>query len=91
MVSACRKEGVTSFVGIKSLAGEPCIIQPSIIGKPEIWNPDGRELEEVGEGCYQISLKKGEEIILYPGDLKPDLSITPVPMEKNQLNYFGSP
>ena len=91
LLSASRKEGVTSFVRIKSLAGEPCIIQPSIQGKPEIWNPDGRELEEVSEGCYKIPLKKGEEVILYPGDLKPGLTIDPVPMDPNHLNHFGIP
>ncbi len=84
------KAGKTEFVRIKSLAGEPCIIKPSRGGKPEIWNPDGRELEEVGEGCYQISLKKGEEVILFPGPLKPDLTITPLPMDKQHLNHFGN-
>ena len=62
LISASRKEGVTSFVRIKSLAGEPCMIQPAMQGKPEIWNPEGRELKEIGEGCYQIPLKKGEEV-----------------------------
>jgi len=90
LISASRKAGKTEFVRIKSLEGEPCIIKPSIEGKPEIWNPDGRELAEVGEGCYQIPLKKGEELILYPRNLKPELWINPVPMEENKLNYFGN-
>ncbi len=91
LVSASRKAGKTEFVRIRSLAGEPCIIKPSIEGKPEIWNPDGRKLEEVEKGCYQIPLKKGEEVILYPRDIKPDLTISPIPMDKNQINYFGKP
>jgi len=90
LVSASRKNGKTSFVRIKSLAGEPCIVRTSIDGIPGIWSPEGRKLEETTEGCYKIDLKKGEEVILYPGNIKPDLAIKPLAMDKNKLNYFGN-
>ncbi len=73
LISASRKNGITSFVRIKSLAGEPCIIQPSIMGTPVISNPEGRKLEEISEGCYQISLKKDEEVTLYSAHLSTGL------------------
>lgn len=90
LVSASRKNGKTIFVRIKSLAGEPCIISTSIDGIPGICSQQNRKLEETTEGCYKIDLKKGEEVILYPGNIKPDLAIKPLAMYKNKLNYFGN-
>ena len=84
LVSASRKAGKTEFVRIRSLAGEPCIIKPSIEGKPEIWTPRGRELEEVGEGCYQIHAKKGGR-----GNTIPRGSQTR-PFDKSYSHGYGS-
>ncbi len=65
LVSAGRKNGITSFVRIKSLAGEPCIVSPSIDGIPGINSRNNNKLEKIDEACYKIDIKKGEEVLLY--------------------------
>jgi hypothetical protein len=89
LISASRKNGVTSFVRIKSLAGEPCLICPAIDGIPGISNKNSIILEEVEKGCYKIDLKKGEQVILFQGTNVPDLVIEPLAMEQNKINHFG--
>jgi hypothetical protein len=89
LISAVRKNGKTTFVGIKSLAGEPCIVKPSMDVKPRISSKNKTKLIEVEEGCYRIDLKKGEEVILYPGRKMADLSIESLPVDKDQTNFFG--
>ncbi|KAA9035631.1 alpha-L-fucosidase [Ginsengibacter hankyongi] len=89
LISACRKNGITKFVKIKSLAGEPCKICPSIAGIPGISSQNRNELTELGKGFYAIDLRKGEEAILYPGNRMPDIIIEPQPLDKGKINYFG--
>jgi alpha-L-fucosidase 2 len=90
LVSASRKNGVTSFVRIKSLAGELCIISPAIDGRPRVSNKNNNNMKEIEKGCYKIFLEKGEEIILYHGDIKPDFVIEPMALEQNKINHFGN-
>lgn len=71
LVSAVRKGGETSWIRVKSLAGEPCKVQTS-------W-----------KGLIQLSLGKGEEVILYPGAECPDLSIQPVEAPDRPVRPFG--
>jgi len=89
LISASRKNGLTSFVRIKSLEGEPCIICPSIDGIPDTISKNNNKIQEIEKGCYKIDLKKGEEIILYRGGSKPYFVIEPLAMEKNKINHFG--
>jgi alpha-L-fucosidase 2 len=89
LISASRKNGITSFVRIKSLAGEPCIINPSLLGMPHISSPNNNTMEEAEKGFYKIDLKKGEEVILYQGDSKPEFIIEPLVLESGSLNHFG--
>ncbi|MBT3748595.1 MAG: alpha-L-fucosidase, partial [Bacteroidetes bacterium] len=65
LVSAKLENGITSFIRIKSLAGEPCIIKSSIEGTPMQSGGNKVWMEELDDGCYLIDLKKGEEVILY--------------------------
>jgi len=67
LISAIRKNGITTLVKIKSLAGEPCIINPSMSEKPVLSGPGKIQWQEVEPGCYRIELKKGEEVTLLPG------------------------
>ncbi len=89
LISASRKSGKTSFVSIKSLAGEPCVIKPSITGRPGFSARNNNNIEEIEKGCFRIDLKKDEEIVLYDEDEKPDFVIEPLPFEKSKMNYFG--
>jgi len=70
LVSARREHGNTTWVHIKSLAGEPCLILTDIIG--EVRAKGGRpfKLEKAAHGTYRIDLKKGEEVSLCSGSAK---------------------
>lgn len=90
LISASRKKGITEFVKIKSLAGAPCKICPSIDGKSGIISHNNKKLVEVEKDCYQLDLKKGEEVILYSANRKHvNVVIEALPMEKNKTNHFG--
>ena len=65
LVSANRRAGRTQWVRIKSLAGEPCCLQPGIEGKIQVSGDRRFTLTEVSPGVYQIDAKKGEEVVLY--------------------------
>jgi hypothetical protein len=89
LISALRENGITSFVRIKSLAGEPCIIFPAIDGIPGTANFNNIKFDEIEKGCYKIDLKKGEEVILYNRDIKPEFIIKTQALDINKINYFG--
>ncbi len=65
LVSAKREKSKTSFVKIKSLEGEPCIIKTSLEGMPKAKGQTKIQIENLAEDCHLIDLKKGEEVILY--------------------------
>ena len=89
LISASRKNGMTIFVRIKSLAGEPCIINPSFCEMPHISSPNNNTIEEAEKGFYKIDLKKGEEVMLYQGDTLPDFIIEPLALSPDSINHFG--
>ena len=66
LVSAKRSGGETEWVRIKSLAGEPCRVRPGIDGRIRIPGDREHKLKQVSPGIYQIDLKKGQEVRLYP-------------------------
>lgn len=65
LVSAKRAGGVTKWVRVKSLAGEPCRIKPGIDGKVDIKGDRKHKLKQVSPGIYEIDMKKGDEVLLY--------------------------
>ena len=67
LISARRVNGITSFVRIRSLAGEPCVICPAMDGIPRIESKNNNKLVELEKGVYRLDIKKGEEVILYQG------------------------
>jgi hypothetical protein len=89
LVSASRKNGITEFIRIKSLAGEPCIVKSSIEGIPGISSQNNNKIEELEKGVYLVGLKKGEELILYPSATIPNFVIEPLALEQDKINYFG--
>lgn len=89
LVSASRKNGKTEFVRIKSLAGEPCILNPSMNEIPRVSSQQMIKIEAMENGCYSIDLKKGEEVVLYAGNEKPDARFEPLELDKELINYFG--
>lgn len=86
LVSAKRVKGKTSFIQIRSLAGEPCVIKTDMIN-PTVWGNQTRKLKKVQNDVYTIDLKKGEEIILVSSGVNSNKDIAPVQGEGQ--NYFG--
>ncbi|NQT88017.1 discoidin domain-containing protein [bacterium] len=91
LVSAERKGGKTAWVRIKSLAGEPCRIQPGLSGKAAVLI-DGKpnEIAPSADGIYTLPLAKGDEAILHPAGRVPDLIVRPLPADPMEINPFGS-
>jgi hypothetical protein len=91
LVSAERKDGKTRWVRIRSLAGEPCRVKPSLQGNVKAVSAKGtaQEVEVVGDGVYQIDLKKGEEVVLYSGDVVPGMIVRPVSGDPETCNAWG--
>ncbi|MEI6654371.1 MAG: glycoside hydrolase family 95-like protein [Verrucomicrobiota bacterium] len=80
LVSAERKAGQTRWVRVKSLAGEPCRIKPSIVGEVKaVVAGKPAALKSLGSGLYELALAKGEEAMFYAGDTVLAPIITPVP------------
>lgn len=67
LVSAGRRNGVTEWVRIKSLAGEPCLVRTDIKGEVRANGKRPFKLEKVAPCTYRIDLNKGEEVLLCSG------------------------
>jgi hypothetical protein len=90
LVSAKKKDGVTQFVTVKSLAGSPCYVQLDI-PDPEI-SVDGQEtrIRKSADGFYKIALKKGETVAFTLAPFsQTDFSIQPIPVSEENRNLFG--
>lgn len=85
-VSASRKDGRTQFIHIKSLAGEPCIIKTDICN-PVFEGKRGLKVQSLAKDIYQIDIKKGEEIFIYPYNESTPFAISP--LEHTTRNHFG--
>ena len=86
-ISASRQGGKTAFIEIKSLAGEPCVLETDI-ARP-VFERQGEMIQPIrlGEGVWQIELGKGESCVVYPTGAKPDMVVRPVENQTN--NWFG--
>lgn len=84
LVSAGRKDGKTTCIRIKSLAGEPCILRTDMV-KP-IVKLGHATLTPTGKGEYSLDLKKGETVVLTTeGGAIPVIS----PVDGQGRNFFG--
>lgn len=94
LVSAVRKQGTTAWIRVKSLAGEPCVVKTGWRG------PVGGQLISSSgkvhviphwhmEDELSLDLKQGEEVILYQGEVMPDLEIHPVAASDKVVRYYG--
>jgi alpha-L-fucosidase 2 len=88
-VSAARRGGVTQFVRVKSLAGEPCRVAPGLAGPYEV---RGHHVpwRELGDGVIELDLDSGEEAIVATRGTHPRLRIEPVPPD-GSANVWGLP
>src|SRR5436305_2439720 len=80
LVSARRTGGVTRFVRVLSLAGEPCLVRTGFTGTLTAKTNTGRvpKVTQVDARTVQVDLRTGEEVVLYPAGTSPALTIAPV-------------
>jgi alpha-L-fucosidase 2 len=90
LVSASRKEGATQWIRVKSLAGEPCRIRPSIQGEINIVK-NGKTVQKniKKNDIIEIELEKGEEAVIYAGNKVPNLIISPAQINVGEHNFWG--
>ncbi|MFC5218178.1 glycosyl hydrolase family 95 catalytic domain-containing protein [Streptomyces coerulescens] len=79
LISAVRKAGVTRFIRIRSLAGEPLHLRHGLTGRLTVLLDDGTpaRTRDLGDGTLAIDLPKGREVLVHAG-ARPDLVIAPV-------------
>ncbi|MFC9426234.1 Tat pathway signal sequence domain protein [Streptomyces sp. NPDC056987] len=79
LVSAVRKAGVTRFIRVKSLAGEPLKLKHGLTGTLTVLLDDGTpaRTQDLGNGTLAITVPKGREVLVHSG-ARPDLVIAPV-------------
>jgi len=65
LVSAKRSNGITEWVSIKSLSGEPCVVCLPSEMKPGASGRQKVSIKDLKDGCFRIDLKKGEEVTLF--------------------------
>jgi hypothetical protein len=87
LVSAARRDGKTSWIRIKSLAGEKCRIRPGLDGTVKATVP----LQSADNGAYDLTLSKGQEAILYSGESPPACTVAPVTADPRRCNFYGLP
>jgi hypothetical protein len=89
LVSAARRDGQTSWVQLTSLAGEPCRVKLGMRGP--IWTdgPDGLELGFPGDCVVEVNLKKGQSVLFFSGNEKPELKVEPLPVPAASRHAFG--
>ncbi|MFE6797141.1 glycosyl hydrolase family 95 catalytic domain-containing protein [Paenibacillus chitinolyticus] len=93
LVSAVRRAGATSFVRVKSLAGEPCEIRTGWTGAVH-WRLAGEaacHVVQVADSRESITLplNAGDDAILYPAGEEPELRIGPASGKTGPVRYFG--
>jgi hypothetical protein len=90
LVSAERRGGRTLWVHVRSLAGEPCRVQPNLSGPAQLLvNGQPKPLAPTPDGLYTLPLAKGDEAVLYTGDRCPPLVARPVPADPEACNAWG--
>jgi alpha-L-fucosidase 2 len=77
LVSAARKGRRTLWVRVKSLAGEPCLVDTDLEDPRGIKNGRRTELTRRADGLLDLVLAEGEEIVLVSAETK-SMTVTAV-------------
>jgi hypothetical protein len=88
LVSAKREGGKTTFLHIKSFAGEPCIIQSDFLADVKVLGVPSNRLQ-YKNGKIMLDLRKGEEAVLYVGKKPETFAIEALLMAKEDMNQWG--
>lgn len=63
LVSASRKNGLTEFVAVESLAGQPCRLRTGIAGKVRVAGHPESKIRDYGDGTIEFTLPPGERVV----------------------------
>ncbi|MDR0390854.1 MAG: hypothetical protein LBH59_03030, partial [Planctomycetaceae bacterium] len=88
LVTAVRKNGKTSWVKIKSLAGEPCRVKPKFDSKFNV-SDTSFNVKEISSGVFEINLKKGQEVLLYQDESSLKNTVSPIAIPQEKANFWG--
>lgn len=86
LVSARRSNGKTDFVEVTNTAGELCTIELDF-DHPAFETSRRIRITRIGDRTYNIPIRKGESVRIYPQEKAPDFEIHPV--ENGTGQYFG--
>ena len=90
LVSASRDNSKTSWVQVKSLRGEPCIVKiPHWEQAVQVSGGRRIQITPLGNNEFSIDLNAGEQVLLSPGDSKINAIIKPVSHPATEQNLFG--
>lgn len=91
VVSAIRKNGNTQWVAITSEAGEPCRIHvPDWRIAPRAEGTRKHQLRPGKRpGEFEIDLRKGESVLLFPGRATGGASVQALPIAPGDRNLYG--
>jgi hypothetical protein len=91
LVSAKREEGVTRFVAVESLAGEPCHLRTDLSDPIVVEGVPQSRLRRNAKGVLELDLKKGEQAVLHSGEQKPPYVIEPLHTSPDTAATWGLP
>ncbi|WEK20978.1 MAG: hypothetical protein P0Y49_07480 [Candidatus Pedobacter colombiensis] len=87
LVSGSRRNGVTEFIRVKSLAGAPCLVKTDLKGFVKAIGKRQFKLTPQANGVVKVDLKAGEEAVLYAGKKPIDFTLDAV--NSDGKNYWG--
>jgi hypothetical protein len=89
LVSAVRKAGALQFIRILSLAGEPCHLITDMPNPQVQAGSSGVAVTETAPGEYELSLKRGDWVVLTSGGASVDMQLVPVAAQPGRTNFWG--
>ncbi len=88
LISAVKRNGLTKFVHIESLAGEPCKVKTDIQGEIKIDSDSKVQHSIDADNTIHLTLKKGQSALIYTGQLS-NTEFDLVKANQKYCNYFG--
>jgi len=89
LVSGRRTAGKTSFLSIRSLAGEPCRIKTDL-AEPIVVEGIPASAVHRDKGLIEFDLKRGEEVVLHSKTTEPPFIISPIGNQSATAHAWGA-
>lgn len=89
LVSAARAGGVTQWVRVQSLAGEPCVLDTDLAQPAVVLQGRSAALRLRGDGLLALDLAAGEEIVLAREEISAPRAVRPVSSPEEEHHAFG--